>query len=121
MTNHPNRAGTTQIAALAEELQAHGFQVKIWRNQRIYLQQLGMGVDAIIHFDEPDRPARECTTPMRYYAGCSLKVFSTDRANESPQADIDKSKFAKHSIMRRMAAAGIIPGPICLNWQDIIL
>jgi hypothetical protein len=121
MTNHPNRSGTTQITALAEELQATGFQVKIWRSERIYLQQLGLGVDAIIQFDNPGRPARDCTSPLRYFAGCHLKVFSTDRQNENPQTDIEKSKFAKHSIMARMAAAGIIPGPVPLRWQDITL
>jgi hypothetical protein len=111
----------TQISALNDALQANGFQTKIWQNERIYLQNLGLGVDAIIRFSDPARPAAACTTPMKFYEGCSLKVFSTDKVDEHPQAGIDRCKFAKHSIMGRLRAAGIIPGPVPLRWQDVTL
>jgi len=110
---------TTQIAALSASLNAAGIKGSVWREQRIYLSGHGKDIKAYIIFDDPLRDAADCTGPMGLYAGCALRVFSD--ANQSRKWLVNRAKQVKHNIMAEMVLLGIAPGPICEDWQDIIL
>jgi hypothetical protein len=109
----------TQIAALAEQLTEAGFDVKIWRDQRIYLNGYGRDIKAFIRFDHPTIPAAECDDELGLWAGAGLDVRSD--ANQTQQWLTNRAKQVKHSIMERLVEMEVYPGPICERWQDVLL
>ncbi len=109
----------TQIDALTAKLNEAGIKAGAWRNQRIYLNGHGKDIKAFITLDMPESDAAECTGEMGLFSGCALKVFS--EANQDAKWLANRAKQVKHRIMESLVECEIIPGPVCENWQDVIL
>jgi hypothetical protein len=109
----------TQIAALAAQLTEAGFDVKIWRDQRIYFNGYGRDIKAFVRFDDPGASADECGGPLGLWSGAALDVRSD--ANQARAWLVNRAKQVKHSIMERLVEMEVYPGPVCERWQDVLL
>jgi hypothetical protein len=110
---------TTQIVALAARLNEAGFKACIWKASRIYLNGYGRDMKCCIMFDDPDADAATLTGPMGLFDGAALKVYSN--ADQSHAWLVNRAKQVKHVIMLQLEEAGVITGPVCETWQEVIL
>jgi hypothetical protein len=106
----------TQIHALAAALKDAGMDVKVWRDQRIYINKLGGDITAYVEMDNPLNNEAEML-----WSGCSLKVF-TD-CEQTTAWRLNRRKQIKHGLMKAIHATGVcgdLPAP-SERWEDVIL
>lgn len=100
----------TRVLALAEALTYCGFQLRVWRDQRVYLQGYGRDITAYL---EP----RACDG-QRLADGARLDVRSNWQAAKHNGL---RCKGVKHSILKDLWAARLISEPPPEKWQDVML
>jgi hypothetical protein len=110
---------TTQIVALTARLNEAGFKACIWKGSRIYLNGYGRDMKCYITFDDPDADAATLTGAMGLFDGAALKVYSD--TEQSRAWLVNRAKQVKHVIMLRLAEAGVVTGPVCETWREVIL
>ena len=115
--NTLDRITAPQIQVLHAAMVDAGFDAKIWKESRIYINGEGRDIKAYITFDEPMSALGDEETPL--FFGCSLKVFS-DCAQDRVWL-VNRAKQVKHGLMGRLHDAGIVTTTPCERWQDVIL
>ncbi len=107
----------THIRALCEKLNESGFEAKIWRNERIYLNGYGRDIKAyFLLFDPEDVPP---DSDWALLDGVVLKVSS--HGDKSAKWLLNRAKQVKHAIMLDVHACGVGAEHPCESWQEVDL
>lgn len=103
-----------QIDALHAALIKAGLNAAIWRNQRIYINNLGTDITAYFTFDDT-----QATAGDNLLQDTALKVYSS-----CPQSRLwvmNRAKQVKHNLMVRVFNAGISKVEPPAEWREVIL
>ena len=102
----------TNIISLEDKLNDSGFNAKIWKGFRIYLNGFGRDIKAYFEFDEPESQDYESLLD-----GTALKVYTN--ANQSYKWKINRSRKVKFQIMNQLKQFGII-SEICEDVSEVL-
>jgi hypothetical protein len=102
-----------QINELLKVLSVAGFNAKIWKGYRIYLNDCGRDISAYFELDESD-----ATDWHHVLDGAALKVFTN--VHQSKAWKMNRTKEVKHRIMKRLKLHGVVQA-ICRSEKEVIL
>jgi len=109
---------TTQIDALFASLVLHGFDVRTWRNERIYFGRYNPELSLFIEFDNPSRQVDRNATLGELLHGA--KIVSHAAGRLARRWMVRKAETAKRNLMLAMASAGF-PVDQFSTWQEVTL
>lgn len=96
-------------AALANLLEARGFQVRVWKEKRVYIDGYGHDIRAFIEPSPAD------------HDGCIDRAIIDVRSTwRSPLAGM-RAKGVKHELLMDLYRSGFLTKAPPENWKDVTL